>query len=105
MTSKDDLDQSNALVGQGNVAQQRGDIHGAIKLYKQALDHYPGHTYAWHDIFIACCELARQGEPNLELMRVSLEAVKKLEETNPLLGAKQVALLQEQLDYYEAVNR
>ena len=50
MISQRDLDLSNALVGQGNIAHQKGDFHRAIELYKEALDHHPGHIYAWHDI-------------------------------------------------------
>ncbi len=102
MTTQRELDHSNALVGQGNVAHQKGDYGQALVHYLEAIDHYPSHIYAWHDIVVVCIELARQGQPNLDLMRAALDAVKTLEASNPTLGAKQVGKLEAALARVEA---
>jgi tetratricopeptide (TPR) repeat protein len=69
-------DLATAIHGQGNVLQARGQFEAAISRYEDALKVMPGHPYALHDIFVAYCELARQGKPNLKEMRKALEGLK-----------------------------
>lgn len=64
---------ANAIHGQGNVLQARGQFEAAISRYQDALKLLPGHAYALHDMFVAYNELARQGKPNLEEMRKALD--------------------------------
>ena len=96
------LDIANAIHGLGNVDQQRGDFAGAIEKYKLATDLYPDHMYAWHDIFAASFELARQGQIDLGTMRHALTQLKSTGEGLPGLGSQHIAQLEEALRWAES---
>jgi tetratricopeptide (TPR) repeat protein len=70
------LDIANAIHGQANTLQERGQFEAAISRYHDALKVYPGHLYALHDIFTAYYQLAMQGKPNLKEMRKALDDLK-----------------------------
>jgi tetratricopeptide (TPR) repeat protein len=98
------LDTANLLTGMGNMDQQRGDLDSAIKKYRMATKIWPEHVYAWHDLFAANYELARtrSGEPDVALMRTSLEKVKALQTRQPGFGRQRIAQMEQGLAAAEA---
>lgn len=88
------LDVANAIHGQGNVDQQRGDFAAAIEKYKLATALYSDHMYAWHDMFAAYYELARRGQIDLNAMRQALERLKQKGQGTPGLGSQHIADLE-----------
>jgi tetratricopeptide (TPR) repeat protein len=99
------LDVSNAIHGLGNVAHARGDFRSAIESYKLAASIYPDHIYAWHDMFVSYYELAKQGEVEVDEMRLALERVKEIDPSAPGLGLAHIAQLEAILKHYEAVSQ
>lgn len=87
------LDVANAIHGLGNVAHTRGDFHAAIDWYQLAVTIYPDHVYAWHDIFAASYELAKQGELDVDRMSHALARVKQIDPSAPGLGLAHIAQL------------
>ena len=95
------LDVANAIHGLGNVAHAHGDFHAAIDWYQLAVTIYPDHVYAWHDIFVASDELAKQGEVDVDRMRHTLARVKQIDPSAPGLGLAHIAQLDAVLHSYE----
>ena len=92
------LDIANAIHGQGNVLQAKGDLEGAIEKYKQATALCDRHMYAWHDMFLAYSELAKRGgKKDLDGMRHALAKFKETGQGQPGLGAGYVEQLEAML--------
>lgn len=89
------LEIAGALHGLGNVEHTRGNLHGALARYREALRIHPGHPYALHDIFVADYDLARDEPANLTEMRQVLERLKAGgTEGVPGLGARHITDLE-----------
>ena len=99
-------DIAGALNGIGNVHQGRGEFDDAVRFYRLAVEIEPRYGYAWHDMFSARDEQARQGGPvDIATMR---EALAKVIETGtgiPGLGKDKIALLESCLQHWEAAAR
>ena len=68
------LQVANAMHGMCNLRHAKKDFAGAIACYGQVVDLCPAHFYAWHDMFLAHYELARQGHPpDLRAMHNALD--------------------------------
>ena len=72
--------------------QGRGEFDDAVRYYRLAVEIEPRYGYAWHDMFSARDEQARQGGPiDIATMR---EALAKVIETGtgiPGLGKDKIA--------------
>jgi tetratricopeptide (TPR) repeat protein len=102
------LEIANAIHGRGNVEQLRGNLEPAISYYRSALDVYPGHAYALHDIFSVYYELARRGDLRLEEARQALQALNASgAQGMPGLSAQHISDLDQAMHWMErsAANR
>jgi tetratricopeptide (TPR) repeat protein len=97
------LDMSNALVGEGNAAQSRGEYAQAIAFYRRANVLAPDNYYALHDLLTVYLALADNGQTHLDEMRDSLSQLTQLN----LAGkdgfdVKYLARLKAAVQHYEA---
>lgn len=97
--SSDEL--AGAINGLANIQYHRGDLDAAIKNYKLAVKIVPGYAYAWHDLFVAYAEKAKQGKPDLAAMRKALEKTRQTGQGIPGLGEKSLQQLEQLLRYWE----
>jgi hypothetical protein len=89
---------ANAMHGMCNVRHAKKDLRGAIACYEQVVDVCPQHAYAWHDMFLAQYELAKQGERvDLDAMRHALEETEKTGAGMPGLGAAEIRTMRSML--------
>lgn len=92
---------AGAINGIGNLHHQRGQYRESIVDYKLATSMLPGYAYAWHDMFLAYFELARQGEVDLPAMRNALERTKETGAGWPGLDARTIAQLESMLAEFD----
>jgi tetratricopeptide (TPR) repeat protein len=97
--SSDEL--ASAINGLANIQYYRGELDAAIENYKLAVKIVPGYAYAWHDLFLAYVERAKQGKPDLAGMREALENTRRTGQGIPGLGEKSLQQLDQLLRYWE----
>jgi tetratricopeptide (TPR) repeat protein len=91
----------SAINGIGNIHYQRGQYRESIADYKLATSLLPTYAYAWHDMFLAYFQLAKQGDVDLPAMRNALERTKETGAGWPGLDAKTITLLESMLAQFE----
>lgn len=93
---------AGAANGLGNIYHLRGEYDKAILSYKRAIALLPDYAYAWHDLFLAYHDLAKnRGVLHLEDMR---HAYQKIRETGAgvlALEPEYLAMLERHLCYWE----
>lgn len=94
-------DLAEAANGLGNIYHQQGEYRKAIAKYELATDLIPSYAYAWHDMFAAYLELAKQGDVNLDALRNSLDKVKQTGLGLPGLDADYIAQLDDALSAFD----
>ena len=85
---------ANVIHGLANISHKRGDYISAIESYKITTTIDPEHIYAWHDMFLAYYELAKQGNVEIEAMRYALAQVKTLNTKTQNLTKRQITRLE-----------
>ena len=95
-------EKAGALNGLGNVLHERGDLEGAIRLYRLALELEPGYAYAWHDLLAALLLKARAGEVDLPGLETALARLQATGAGLPGLGADHMAQLEAQVADWRA---
>jgi len=96
------LDTANAIHGLGNISHKRGDYRSAIDNYKVAATIYPEHIYAWHDMFLAYYELAKQGDRQTDTMRQLLLTIENSNERTHTLRESHITNLKNMLKEIES---
>jgi len=96
------LQAANALHGMCNVRHAKRDLAGAVACYQQVVELCPEHPYAWHDMFLAYYELAKEGKPaDLPAMRHALEQLTATGAGLPGIGAAKLKTMQGMLNELE----
>ena len=93
-------ERAEAANGLGNMYHQRGEYRKAIRSYELATELLPSYAYAWHDMFAAYLELAKQGDVNFDAMQNSLDKVKQTGLGWPGLDADYIAQLDDALSAF-----
>jgi tetratricopeptide (TPR) repeat protein len=97
------LELAETIHGQGNIEHTRGNLHAALARYREALQVYPDHPYALHDIFAAHLDLAKTEPPNSTEMRWVLDHLKAIGAVGmPGLGAKHIAEMEHAISELES---
>jgi tetratricopeptide (TPR) repeat protein len=92
---------AEAILGVGNVLQQRNQYREAIENYRLAIAILPTYAYAWHDLFSCYLALAQNGEVDLDSMRLALEKTAQTGKGWPNLDEAYIASLRGMLAQYE----
>jgi tetratricopeptide (TPR) repeat protein len=68
---------ASAINGIGNVLAARGKFRDAVAYYQLATSLDPKNAYAWHDMFLAYYQLAKQGDIDVPAMRQALDKTRQ----------------------------
>jgi tetratricopeptide (TPR) repeat protein len=92
---------AEAILGIGNILQQRKQYREAIENYRIAVAILPTYAYAWHDLFSCYEALAQNGNVDLEAMRFALDKTAETGKGWPNLDEAYIASLRAMLARYE----